>query len=386
MTDITKFHGSNLIANFRKYFSQVPDIRNPALIEYPLEDILMSGLSLFIMKFPSLLQFEEWHKVHDKNRTTFQNIFKCPHIPSDTRMREVLDEVYPKHLDFIFDKFFLLARKQKKINSYERLGGYYLVSLDGTGSFHSEDISCEFCLRTAHKGKNKVTYSHKFLTGTLVHPTDKIVLPLGVENITGLGEDNKKDVINDCEQNAFMRFLEKFHQSHPQLKTIILADALHANATVIMRLKEMGKSFILNIKPGKHKKLFSALKNKIAKNQAIIFEKKEELGLKVKKSVTHHFEIVNGVPLSANYLEGVTVVNYRETTEWISPKKVKKIETKKFSWVTDLSVTSHNAMEVMRAGRSRWQIENETFNTLKNGGYEFEHNYGHGNKNYYLEQ
>jgi selenocysteine lyase/cysteine desulfurase len=32
----------------------------------------------------------------------------------------------------------------------------------------------------------------------------------------------------------------------------------------------------------------------------------------------------------------------------------------------------------MRAGRSRWKIENETFNTLKNQGYHFEHNYGHG--------
>jgi hypothetical protein len=29
----------------------------------------------------------------------------------------------------------------------------------------------------------------------------------------------------------------------------------------------------------------------------------------------------------------------------------------------------------MRAGRARWKIENETFNTLKNQGYNFEHNY-----------
>lgn len=32
----------------------------------------------------------------------------------------------------------------------------------------------------------------------------------------------------------------------------------------------------------------------------------------------------------------------------------------------------------MRAGRGRWKIENETFNTLKNQGYHFTHNYGHG--------
>ena len=35
----------------------------------------------------------------------------------------------------------------------------------------------------------------------------------------------------------------------------------------------------------------------------------------------------------------------------------------------------------MRAGRARWRIENETFNSLKNQGYEFEHNFGHGEKN-----
>ena len=34
----------------------------------------------------------------------------------------------------------------------------------------------------------------------------------------------------------------------------------------------------------------------------------------------------------------------------------------------------------LRGGRARWKIENETFNTLKNLGYNFEHNYGHGKK------
>jgi hypothetical protein len=34
----------------------------------------------------------------------------------------------------------------------------------------------------------------------------------------------------------------------------------------------------------------------------------------------------------------------------------------------------------MRGGRARWKIENETFNTLKNQGYNFEHNYGLGEK------
>ena len=48
--------------------------------------------------------------------------------------------------------------------------------------------------------------------------------------------------------------------------------------------------------------------------------------------------------------------------------------------MTSLAITPGNAFEIARAGRARWRIENAVFNTLKNQGYEFEHNYGHGEK------
>jgi hypothetical protein len=52
-----------------------------------------------------------------------------------------------------------------------------------------------------------------------------------------------------------------------------------------------------------------------------------------------------------------------------------------FTWITDLHITCRNAWCFARGGRARWHIENETFNTLKNQGYHFEHNYGHGEQN-----
>jgi len=52
-----------------------------------------------------------------------------------------------------------------------------------------------------------------------------------------------------------------------------------------------------------------------------------------------------------------------------------------FSWVTDFTVTEDNMFKIMRGGRARWKIENETFNTLKNRGYNLGHNYGLGKKN-----
>jgi hypothetical protein len=45
-----------------------------------------------------------------------------------------------------------------------------------------------------------------------------------------------------------------------------------------------------------------------------------------------------------------------------------------FSWVTNIHITDNTCFTLTKGGRSRWKIENETFNTLKNLGY----NYGHG--------
>ncbi|MFQ5640689.1 MAG: hypothetical protein ACE5IR_22135 [bacterium] len=68
-------------------------------------------------------------------------------------------------------------------------------------------------------------------------------------------------------------------------------------------------------------------------------------------------------------------VNFLEVWE-TSPKG----RIKHFSWVTDFTLTRTNIYQIMRGGRARWKIENETFNTLKNQGYHFEHNFGHGKK------
>ena len=64
--------------------------------------------------------------------------------------------------------------------------------------------------------------------------------------------------------------------------------------------------------------------------------------------------------------------------EYIEIKKSGK--KRSWSWVTKLDVTNDNVYQIMRAARARWKIENETFNTLKNQGYNFEHNFGHGNE------
>ena len=74
-------------------------------------------------------------------------------------------------------------------------------------------------------------------------------------------------------------------------------------------------------------------------------------------------------------------VNFSSRVNFLEYWETRPNGTKRhFSWVTDLPIDESNLMDPMRAGRARWRIENETFNTLKNQGYGFEHNYGHGEK------
>jgi hypothetical protein len=87
-------------------------------------------------------------------------------------------------------------------------------------------------------------------------------------------------------------------------------------------------------------------------------------------SITHRFRYLNDVPL--NESNAHVRVNFLEYWE------IKANKTRHFSWVTDLPIDQGNAYSLMRGGRARWKIENETFNTLKNQGYHFEHNFGHG--------
>ena len=62
-----------------------------------------------------------------------------------------------------------------------------------------------------------------------------------------------------------------------------------------------------------------------------------------------------------------------------SPKR--RIAPQALARFTDLPIDNSNLMDLIRAGRGgRWRIENETFNTLKNQGYRFEHNFVHGEK------
>ena len=66
------------------------------------------------------------------------------------------------------------------------------------------------------------------------------------------------------------------------------------------------------------------------------------------------FRFVSDMPLNESH--GDLRVNFLECWEWDKDKD----QVQHFSWVTDLRVNKGTVYQIMRGGRARWRIENET--------------------------
>ena len=311
---------------------------------------------------PSLLTFQQRLQdgIHKNNLTT---VFAVGDIPKDTQMREVLDIIAASQLDGVFSDFLHRLQRGKHLADYQLLDGSYLVAIDGSEYFSSENIHCPHCLVT--KSKGNVRYHHQILQSVIVHPDMRQVLPLAPEPISNRDGTKKQD----CERNAAKRLIAKIKATYPKLSIIVTADGLYSNQPFIDELKNADMSFILVAKPADHKLLFEWVRELIQLDDGGSLELGDEKGRR------HRYQWVNQVPL--NGTKDADLVNFFQYQLVAKSGKV----TYKNSWVTDIKINENNVATLVKGGRARWKIENETFNTLKNQGYHIEHNFGHGQQN-----
>jgi hypothetical protein len=352
-------NADTLFQTVHSSFNKICDHRKRA--EISIADALMSAFAMFSLKDPSLLAFEERRLGED---STLQNIYHINNVPCDTQMREILDKISPRALESSFKNIFCQLQRGKALEQFMYMDGCYLLSLDGTGYFSSGQLNSGACMTKKNKKTGVVIYYQQMLGGSIVHPDLKEVIPLNPEMIIKQDGETK----NDCERNAAKRFLKKFRKDHPNLPIIMIEDGLSSNAPHIKDLIFNGMNFILGAKPGDHKFLYSKVATAYEEGRVSVFECKDISN----KKITHCFRFINNVSLNASNPD--CVVNFLEYQQ-ITPKK-----TTTFSWITNFKITQNNVFKIMRGGRARWKIENETFNTLKNQGYHLEHNYGLGKK------
>lgn len=340
-------------------FAQLQDHRR-ANSSYELADVLRSAFSMFSLKSPSLLAFKELTKQEEKN---LKAIYHLQSVPSDTQMRTTLDPLSPAPLRTIFAKLFNKLSEAGVIKEYEYWKGQLLISIDGVEHFCSTKVHCTHCTTRAHRN-GEMSYHHSGLAAVLVHPDQEEVFTLDFEPVLNADGSQK----NDCERNAAKRLCQDLRERYPDLKPILVEDALYANAPHLRQIIGYDWLFVLNVKPDSHESLEKQFAGRRASGQV------KELRVTDPKWDKHCFAWTNDLCLCESAIDvSVNYLLYEHTDQ--------RGKVTRWTWVTNIPLNARSVEPVMRAGRARWKIENETFNTLKNQGYHFEHNYGHGKQN-----
>jgi hypothetical protein len=153
-----------------------------------------------------------------------------------------------------------------------------------------------------------------------------------------------------------------------RLDPVSLGDDLYACQPICETVKAAGGHFLFVCKPGSHPTLTEYLTG------VELFEHRETVK-RGHERFSYRYRWLSDMPLR-DAADAMTV-------NWLSIEITdpKGRVTYRNSFVTDLPVDRDSVADLAAAGRARWKIENESFNTLKTKGYHLEHNFGHGKKN-----
>jgi hypothetical protein len=355
----------DMIRQLRSTISGQSDKRTGKNLTYSMEDIGLGAFSVFFTQSPSFLSFQKSMQI-SKGENNARTIFGIDKIPCDNHIRAVLDEVSPSELYSMFPYIVNAMDEAEYPDAFRIMNDNILIALDGTQYFSSDKIHCDNCNVKNHKN-GKMTYSHSAVTPVILKPGENMVVPLEPEFITPQDGHLKQD----CENAAAKRWLHQYGHQYKGLNGIILGDDLYSRQPLCEIILEEGFHFILVCKPDSHKTLYewSADFDKMGVVKTTTVRRR--IG---KRMETDTYRYFNHLPLRDG--DDAMEVCRCELTVTLADSTV----IYQNSFVTDLEITEDNVIEIAKAGRARWKIENENNNVLKTKGYNLEHNFGHGKK------
>jgi hypothetical protein len=353
----------SLLGSLRGCLDGFPDKRRGINTTYSIGDVGMAAFSVFFMQSPSFLahqrQFEAGHA-----RSNCASLFGIARIPSDNHIRDMLDPAAPALLHPAFAATVdQLGQIDGGLDMFRRLGGRVLIALDGTEYHCSRKIHCSHC-STRLRSNGATEYYHAMLAATLVAPGHDKVIPLEPEFIVPQDGAQKQD----CEITAAKRWLAHHGQRYGAFDPIYLGDDLFSHQPFCQEVRDAGGHFLFVCKPASHPLIQQYL-------TGIDLPTLEQTVKRGKQRFVYRYRWLRDVPLrdgsdaiTVNWF-GLQIINAKGET------------TYRNSFVTDLPVGPDTVVELAACGRARWKIENETFNVMKNNGYNLEHSFGHGKKN-----
>lgn len=355
---------SELMGFLRGSLARIPEHRRGDNGHYAIADAGQAAFSVFFMQEPSFLAYQtNMQEKHGRNNA--RSLFGVAEIPSDGQTRNLLDPVDPATLAEPFWASYETLAVRGALQDYRGATDTQLVSLDGTQYFASQKVHCANCRVTVRDGRSY--YAHQVLLAVVGAPEQPHVICLPPEFITPQDGAEKQD----CEQQAIKRWVKQHAGHFAPWSATVLTDDLHAHQPVCQLLLEHQMHFILTCKPDSHPALYEELQLLERVAGAIG-------GKAVRRWNGRHHEVfqyrwASTLPIR----EGAAALK----VNWCELRVLNQESGAQLyynAWLTDHTLDETTVEAVAQDGRSRWKIENEGINVLKQRGYHFEHNYGHG--------
>jgi hypothetical protein len=361
----------------------LPDKRNGST--YEMSEIITGCIAMFVFKETSRNAFNQ-DRLEDHFGENYLKIFKkrLPHMDTVNR---AMSELSLKDIESLKQAFVAGLVEQCIFRCFRLFGKYYTIAIDGTGTGSYKENNTEQNLPFKTSKNGVITYYSHVVEAKLV-TSSGICISIGSEWVTNKSDGNGKDKEydkQDCEQRAFARLALKIKGYYPRLPVCILADGLYPNKTFMDICQNNGWAYIVVLKDKNLKLLQEDIKDVENKHRHILeYDKVEDKG---KKHIHQKHEWITETLTHAGH-----TVNWLSCTETITHydknHKLLSVDTPtRFVNLTSHNVDKDNVRAIMRAGRMRWKIENEGYNTQKNQGYNLGHKYSRksfiGYQNYY---
>lgn len=338
------------------WLSQIKDPRQSGNAKYSLQALLLQGILMYLTHSGSRNQFNNWAADAVQMVRTLGQMAQCDveavaHL--DT-LEGVLRKLDPFRLENVLVLAIRRLIRMKALDGW-RVGGRFLVAIDGTGMYSFSERHCEDCLVTHHTD-GRVTYSHKVLVAFLVS-ADGFALPMACEFIENAGGIYIKQ---DCEQKAFRRLEKRIYTLFPQTPFWVLLDALYADQNVMRACRGHGWNFCIAFldtdMPALWKEAQALLALSPGQRDSVKLPKKEG---------SRDVSWVNDLVYEDMTLSAIFQTDLDAQGRVIA----------RFAHLTTRPIDHDNVWSVAAAARLRWRCENEGFNVLKNGGFALEHVY-----------
>jgi hypothetical protein len=335
------------------------DVRDPRTkAVYPLKVLLLLGVLMLLSHSGSRNHFNDQMRTALELARTLARILGCevdavPHL--DT-LEEVLRRLQPEDLETLHVRLIRRLIRMKALDGW-RVGGQFLLAVDGTGLYSFTHRHCEHCIET-HHASGAVTFSHKLLVAFIVN-AEGYALPIACEFIENATVPYDKQ---DCETKAFHRLAERIKEHYPQTPFGLLLDALYADQHVMRKSLANGWGFYITFKPSD----MPALWAEAQRLRELSPDQKTHCSLPGTQG-SRHASWVNDLDY-----EGMSVGALFQEDRDPAGRVVRA-----FAHLVACRIDRQNVWGLAAAARLRWRCENEGFNVLKNGGFGLEHVYSH---------